>query len=83
MVVLLLFWAVFVPPVVAAVLDVVVEVLDVVAAAVAVDSELSPMKGVSARTASGPIPCGAEGAGERKTRYMRRQKLRSMAKMIK
>lgn len=70
-----------VPPVAAAVLDALVEVLEV-AAAVDV-SVLSPMNGVSARAASGPIPCGADGAGERKTRYMRRQKLRSMAKMIK
>ena len=44
---------------------------------------LSPRRGVSERAASGPTPDGVVGVGERKIRYMRRQKLRSMAKMIK
>ena len=43
---------------------------------------LSPKRGVSARAASGPTAPGVEGAGDLKIRYMRRQKLRSMATMI-
>ena len=78
---MLLFEVVEVAPPVAVALFFADEVLDAVAAAVS--ELLSPMKGVSARAASGPIPWGADGAGERKTRYISRQKLRSMAKIIK
>jgi len=69
-------WPAVLPPA-AAVVD--VEVPDVLAAFV----PLSPISGASAKAASGPIDPGVVGVGDRKTKYIRRQKLRSMAKIIR